>query len=129
MKTVWGKPRVGSNPTPSANKRQYHPQVGAVFYWRFKGMRVRKGRRRARRKKASGGRLFSPRVESHSLRQKKALAIASAFFNDVCLRQMMTLSLMMFPSEMMSASPDVICKHRIIASKASNIIFAKQMLH
>ena len=38
------------------------------------------------------------------------------------LRQMMTLTLMMFPSEMMSASPNVICKHRIIASKTSNII-------
>ena len=28
---------------------------------------------------------------------------------------MMTLSLIMFPTEMMSASPNVICKHRIIA--------------
>ena len=53
----------------------------------------------------------------------------SAFSMMFALRQMMTLSLMMFPSEMMSASPDVIGKHRIIASKTSNIIFAKQMHH
>jgi len=36
---------------------------------------------------------------------------------------------MMFPLEMMSASPNVYCKHRIIASERSNIIFAKQMHH
>ena len=42
---------------------------------------------------------------------------------------MMTLPLMMFPSEMMSASPDVFGKNRIIASKTNNIIFAKQMHH
>ena len=56
---------------------------------------------------------------------RKKHFVRSAFFNDVCLRQMMTLTLMMFPSEMMSASPNVICKHRIIASKTSNIILRK----
>ena len=38
--------------------------------------------------------------------RKKHLRFASAFFNDVCLWQMMTLTLMMFPSEMVSASPN-----------------------
>ena len=42
---------------------------------------------------------------------------------------MMTLTLMMFPSEMMSASPNVFGKHCIIANKMSNIIFAEQMHH
>ena len=45
------------------------------------------------------------------------------------LRQMMPLTLMMFPSEMMTASPDILGKHRIIANEMSNIIFAKQMHH
>jgi len=36
---------------------------------------------------------------------------------------------MMFPLEMMSASPDDIGKHLIIANKMSNIIFAKQIHH
>ena len=45
------------------------------------------------------------------------------------LRQMMSLTLMMFPTEMMSASPNVIGKHRIIANEMGNIIFAKQMHH
>ena len=37
------------------------------------------------------------------LRQKKALAQASAFFNDVCLRQMM------LASPMMTATPNDVC--------------------
>ena len=44
------------------------------------------------------------------LSQEKSIDIVGAFFNDVCLRQMM------------SASPDIIGKHRIIASERSNII-------
>ena len=43
--------------------------------------------------------------------------------------KMMSLSLMMFPSEMMSAPPNVVGKHHIIARKTSNIMFAKQMHH
>ena len=44
------------------------------------------------------------------------------------LRQMMTLSLIMFPSEMMCGFA-TFGKHRIIANEMSNIIFAKQMHH
>ena len=51
------------------------------------------------------------------------------FLNDVCLRQMM------LAPPMMTASPNDVCltahdgKHHIIATKGSNIIFAKQMHH
>ena len=51
------------------------------------------------------------------------------FLNDVCLRQMM------LAAPMMTATPNDVCltahlgKHRIIATKRSNIIFAKQMHH
>ena len=38
---------------------------------------------------------------------RKKHFVRSAFFNDVCLWQMMSLTLMMFPSEMMSAPPNV----------------------
>ena len=36
---------------------------------------------------------------------------------------------MIFPAEMMSASPNILGKYRIIANEMSNIIFAKQMHH
>ena len=57
--------------------------------------------------------------------QKKALANASAFFNDVCLRQMMTAT----PNDVRYAND--VClrahkgKHRIIASETSNIILSE----
>ena len=61
-----------------------------------------------------GGRGF----ESHYPPQKKALASASAFFNDVCLRQMMTAS----PNDVRFANDVCLTahwgKHRIIAERS-----------
>ena len=60
---------------------------------------------------------------------RKKHCFRSAFFNDVCLRQMM------LATPMMTAPPNDVCltahngKHRIIATNGSNIIFAKQMHH
>ena len=58
---------------------------------------------------------------------KKHLQMQVLFSMMFALRQMMTLSLMMFPSEMMSASPNVFGKHRIIVCETNNIIFAEEM--
>ena len=51
------------------------------------------------------------------------------FLNDVCLRQMMLVSPMMLAARMMRGFATFYGKHRIIASKTSNIIFAEQMHH
>ena len=47
------------------------------------------------------------------------------FFNDVCLAAKDDAYANYVSTEMMSASPNVICKHRIIVSEASNIILRK----
>ena len=81
--------------------------------------------------KSRGGNTVSVRPRPPAPTKKSLLSTKTkvTFLNDVCLRQMMTLALMMVPSEMMSASPDIIGKHHIIASESSNIIFVKQMHH
>ena len=57
---------MGSNPTVSTKKAS--AKAGAFFVARK--VRIRTGRRTAVRKKAAGGRFFSPRMTSHRLHQK-----------------------------------------------------------